>query len=49
MPLAERVTVSRRFQRAIRIDTDVDDPLALEGFVGTQSSASVPANDGPAT
>ena len=41
MPLAERVTVARRFQRAIRIDTDVDDPLALEGFVCTQSSASV--------
>ena len=41
MPLAERVTVSRRFQRAIRIDTDLDDPLALEGFVCTQSSASV--------
>ena len=41
MPLAERVTVARRFQRAIRIDTDVDDPFALEGFVCTQSSASV--------
>ena len=41
MPLAERVTVARRFQRAIRIDTDLDDPLALEGFVCTQSSASV--------
>ena len=41
MPLAERVTVARRFQRAIRIDTDVGDPLALEGFVCTKSSASV--------
>ena len=41
MPLADRVTVARRFQRAIRIDTDVDDPFALEGFVCTQSSASV--------
>ena len=41
MPLAERVTVSRRFQRAIRIDSDVGDPFALEGFVCTQSSASV--------
>ena len=41
MPLAECVTVSRRFQRAIRIDTDVGDPFALEGFVCTQSSASV--------
>ena len=41
MPLAERVTVSRRFQRAIRIDTDLDDPAALEGFVCPQSSAMV--------
>lgn len=41
MPLADRVTVARRFQRAIRIDTDVGDPFALEGFVCTQSSASV--------
>ena len=41
MPLAEQVTVSRRFQRAIRIDTDLDDPLALEGFVCPQSSAMV--------
>ena len=41
MALAERVTVSRRFQRAIRIDTDLDDPAALEGFVCPQSSAIV--------
>ena len=41
MPLANRVTVSRRFQRAIRIDTDLDDPSALEGFVCPQSSAAV--------
>ena len=41
MLLAERVTVSRRFQRAIRIDTDLGDPLALEGFVCPQSSAVV--------
>ena len=41
MPLAEQVTVSRRFQRAIRIDTDLDDPSALEGFVCPQSSAAV--------
>ena len=33
MPLADRVSVSRRFQRAIRIDTDLGDPSALEGFV----------------
>ena len=41
MPLAERVTVSRRFQRAIRIDMDLDDPSALEGFVCPRSSAVV--------
>ena len=29
MRLADRVAVSRRFQRAIRIDTDLDDPSAL--------------------
>ena len=41
MPLAERVTVSRRFQRAVRIDTDLDDPNALEGYICPQSSAVV--------
>ena len=33
MRLSDRVSVSRRFQRAIRIDTDLDDSAALEGFV----------------
>ncbi|MCZ0939400.1 MAG: hypothetical protein OXJ55_12235 [Caldilineaceae bacterium] len=37
MPLADRVSVSRRFQRAIRIDTDLRDPSALEGFVCPRS------------
>ncbi len=37
MPLADRVKVSRRFQRAIRIDTDLSDPSALEGFVCPRS------------
>ena len=41
MPLADRVTVSRRFQRAIRIDTDLGDPGALKGFVCPQSSAAL--------
>ena len=41
MLLAERVAVSRRFQRAIRIDSDLGDPLALEGFVCPPSSAMV--------
>ena len=39
MALAERVHVARRYQRAIRIDTDLGDPAALEGFVCPQSSA----------
>lgn len=41
MPLADRVRIARRFQRAVRIDTDVDTPLALEGFVCPKSSAEV--------
>ncbi len=41
MMLAERVHVTRRYQRAIRIDTDFGDPAALEGFVCPQSSAEV--------
>ena len=35
--LADRVSVSRRFQRAIQIDTDLGDPAALEGFVCPRS------------
>lgn len=41
MNLAERVHVARRYQRAIRIDTDFGDRAALEGFVCPQSSAEV--------
>ena len=41
MPLDERVFVARRFQRAVRIDTDLRDPSALEGFVCPRSSAAV--------
>lgn len=41
MTLAGRVHVSRRFQRAIRIDSDFGDPAALQGFVCPQSSAEV--------
>jgi len=33
MPLADRVRVARRFQRAIRIDSDLDSSSALDGFV----------------
>lgn len=39
MSMADRVHVAPRFQRAIRIDADVDDPRALEGFVCPQSAA----------
>jgi hypothetical protein len=41
MSLGERVRVAPRFQRAIRIDTDIDDPQALEGFVCPRSAAEV--------
>ena len=41
MSLAARVHVARRFQRAIRVDTDLYDPAALEGFVCPRSSAVV--------
>ena len=39
--LADRVHVGRRFRRSIRIDTDLSDPTALEGFVCPPSSAAV--------
>lgn len=38
MTLIDRVRVAPRFQRAIRIDTDLDDPHALEGFLCPQSA-----------
>lgn len=41
MTLAERVTVTSRFQRAIRIDLDLGSADALEGFICPQSSAEV--------
>ena len=39
MTLANQVQVARRYQRAIRIEADLDDRTALEGFVCPQSSA----------
>ena len=39
--LSERVHVNRRFRRSIRIDTDLSDPTALDGFICPESSASV--------
>ena len=41
MALADRTHVSRRYQRAIRIDTDLGDPAALDGFICPRSSAEV--------
>ena len=39
--LTKEVRVARRFRRSIRIDTDLADPTALEGFVCPPSSAAL--------
>ena len=39
--LADRVQISRRFRRSVRIDSDLFDPTALTGFVCPRSSALV--------
>ncbi len=39
MSLTDRVHIARRFQRSIRIDTDLKERAAIEGFVCPQSSA----------
>lgn len=41
MALREHVRIARRFQRAIRIDSDLRDPHALEGFICPRSSAEI--------
>jgi hypothetical protein len=41
MALIGRIRIARRFQRSIRIDSDLGDSAALEGFVCPQSSADV--------
>ena len=41
MLLAEKVSVARRFQRSIRIDSDHYDLAALKGYICPQSSADV--------
>ncbi len=41
MALHERVRIARRFLRSIRIDDDLGESSALEGFVCPQSSADV--------
>ena len=42
--LADRVHIARRFRKSIRIDTDLSDPTALEGFVCPPSSTAVLRN-----
>ena len=37
--LAAKVRVNRRFQRSIRVDADIAEPSALEGFVCPASTA----------
>ena len=41
MALANQVHVARRYQLAIRIDTDLSNPAALEGFICPRSSGEV--------
>jgi hypothetical protein len=44
MVLADKVHVTQRFQRSVRIDTDYNELTALEGFICPQSSADVLMN-----
>lgn len=44
MSLADQVKVEARFQRAIRIDTDLGSSEAIEGFICPQSSADALLN-----
>jgi len=41
MALIDRIRIARRFQRSIRIDSDMGDAAALDGFICPQSSADV--------
>lgn len=36
--LSDVVTVSRRFTRSVRVDTDIGDPAALQGYICPQSA-----------
>lgn len=36
--LSDVVTVSRRFTRSVRVDTDIGDPTALQGYICPQSA-----------
>lgn len=44
MVLSSNVSIARRFQRSIRIDTDHNDLRALEGFICPKSSADILAS-----
>jgi len=41
MALTDRIRIARRFLRAVRIDLDLNDPHALDGFICPQSYADV--------
>lgn len=41
MLLVDRVRIARRFQKSIRIDTDLGDKNALDGFICPKSSADI--------
>ena len=48
MALTDRIRIARRFQRSIRIDSDLGDPAALDGFICPRSSAEVLETHGAA-
>ena len=41
MALADRIRIARRFQRAVRIDSDLGNAATLDGFICPRSSAEV--------
>lgn len=44
MSLKEQIEIKARFQRAIRIDSDLNNPESIEGFICPQSSADALLN-----
>ena len=41
MALGDLIRISRRFQRSVRIDSDLRDPASLDGYICPRSSAEV--------
>lgn len=41
MSLRDQVRIGRRFQRSVRIDSDIDDAAALEGFICPRTSQDI--------